>query len=139
VTAIPYHCSRQEKSIWLDRGSTIRKQTGMPWIVLHHVPAKTGLDVSGEEAEASELLATYRPEYFVSGHDHAFPYASGQSWNQKMAESRLLVPGQLLSAPIPNYIKLDSESGELSWHAASETWIPEDGLYDHLVLKVAKD
>jgi DNA repair exonuclease SbcCD nuclease subunit len=26
VTAIPYHCSRQEKSIWLDRGSTIRRQ-----------------------------------------------------------------------------------------------------------------
>jgi Calcineurin-like phosphoesterase len=28
VTTIPYHCSRQEKSIWLDRGSTIRRQTG---------------------------------------------------------------------------------------------------------------
>jgi predicted MPP superfamily phosphohydrolase len=49
VTTIPYHCSRQEKSIWLDRGSTIRRQTGMPWIVLHHVPAKTGVGVSGEE------------------------------------------------------------------------------------------
>jgi DNA repair exonuclease SbcCD nuclease subunit len=24
VTTIPYHCSRQEKSIWLDRGATIR-------------------------------------------------------------------------------------------------------------------
>jgi predicted MPP superfamily phosphohydrolase len=30
VTTIPYHCSRQEKSIWLDRGSTIRKQAGIP-------------------------------------------------------------------------------------------------------------
>jgi hypothetical protein len=111
----------------------------MPWIVLHHVPAKTGAGVSGEESEAAELLATDQPDYFVSGHDHTFPYASGQSWNQKMGESRLLVPGQLLSAPIPNYIKLDSDSGELSWHTASETWTPEDGLYDHLVLKVAKD
>jgi DNA repair exonuclease SbcCD nuclease subunit len=34
VTTVPYHCSRQEKSIWLDRGSTIRRQTGLPWIVL---------------------------------------------------------------------------------------------------------
>ena len=41
-------------------------------------------------------------------------------------------------APFPNYIKLDTESGELSWHTASDTWIPEDGLYDHLVLKLAK-
>jgi hypothetical protein len=73
VTAIPYHCSRQEKSIWLDRGSTIRRQTGMPWIVLHHVPAKNGLGDSGEELEASELLAAYRPGYCVSGHSHAFP------------------------------------------------------------------
>jgi Calcineurin-like phosphoesterase len=139
VTAIPYHCSRQEKSIWLDRGSTIRRQTGIPWIVLHHVPAKTGLGVSGEESEAAELLETYWPDYFVSGHDHGFPYTTGQSWNQRLSESRLLVPGQLLSAPIPNYIKLDTESGELSWHTASETWIPEDGLYDHLVLKFDKE
>ena len=70
---------------------------------------------------------------------HAFPYTSGQSWKQKLGNVSLLVPGQLLSAPFPNYIKLDTESGELSWHTASETWIPEDGLYDHLVLKVAKD
>jgi predicted MPP superfamily phosphohydrolase len=87
VTTIPYHCSRQEKSIWLDRGSTIRRQTAMSWIVLHHVPAKSGLGVSGEEREASELLATYRPDYFVSGHDHAFPYTTGQSWKQKQQET----------------------------------------------------
>jgi hypothetical protein len=111
----------------------------MPWIVLHHVSPKSGLAVSGEESEAAEVLATYRPDYCVSGHDHAFPHASGQSWNQRLGESRLLVPGQLLAATFPNYIILDSESGELSWHAASETWIPEDGLYDHLVLKFAKD
>jgi len=49
------------------------------------------------------------------------------------------MPGQLVSAPFPNYIKLDTESGELSWHTASDTWIPEDGLYDHLVLNFAKD
>jgi predicted MPP superfamily phosphohydrolase len=136
VTTIPYHCSRQEKSIWLDRGSTIRRQTRLPWIVLHHVPAKTGSGVSGEELEAAEILATYRSDYFVSGHDHKFPYATGQSWNQKLGESRLLVPGQLLNAAIPNYITMDTESGELFWLTASETWIPEDELYDHLVLRL---
>ena len=44
-----------------------------------------------------------------------------------------------MSALIPNYIKVNTKSGEVSWHTASETWIPEDGLYDHLVLKVGKD
>jgi hypothetical protein len=86
VTTIPYHCSRQEKLIWLDQGFTIRKRTGMSWIVLHHVPPKRGTGVSGEESEATELLATYQPDYFVSGHDHAFPYASGQGWNQKLID-----------------------------------------------------
>jgi hypothetical protein len=108
-------------------------------IVLHHVPAKTGAGVSGEESEAAEVLAAYKPDYFVSGHDHAFPYAIGQSWKQELGEVSLLVPGQLLSAPFPNHIKLDTESRESSWHTASETWIPEDGLYDHLVLKLAKE
>jgi hypothetical protein len=84
------------------------------------------LGVSGEESEDAELLKTYRPDYFVSGHDHAFPYASGQSWNQKLGESRLLVPGQLLNAAFPNYIALDTESRKLSWNTASEMWIPED-------------
>jgi hypothetical protein len=50
-----------------------------------------------------------------------------------------LVPGQLLSAANPNCVKLDTESGERSWHAASEKWIPEEGLYDHLVLKLVKE
>jgi Icc-related predicted phosphoesterase len=139
ITTVPYHCSKQQKSIWLDRGSTIRRQTGKPWIVLHHVPPKTTLKASGEESEAAEILAAYRPNYFVSGHDHAFPYTPGQSWSQILGETRLLVPGQLLRAPFPIYVKLDTESGELSWHTSSETWIPEDGLYDHLVLNFAKD
>ena len=112
-------------------------QPGGRWSFFVTFPPKAG--ISGEELEASELLATYRPDYFVSGHNHSFPYASGQSWNQKLGESCFLVPGQLLSAPFPNHIKLDTESGELSWHTASETWIPEDGLYDSLVLKLAKE
>jgi Icc-related predicted phosphoesterase len=139
VTTVPYHCSKEQKSICLDRGFTIRRQTGKTWIVLHHVPPKTTLNASGEESEAAELLAAYRPDYFVSGHDHAFPYTSGQSWSQRLGETRLLLPGVLLKAPYPNHIKLDSESGESSWHTTSETWIPEEGLYDHLVLKIAKD
>jgi hypothetical protein len=51
----------------------------------------------------------------------------------------VLVSGQLLRAPFPNYIELDTESGKLAWHTASDTWIPADRRYDHLVLKLAKD
>jgi hypothetical protein len=47
----------------------------------------------------------------------------------------VLVPGQLLGAPFPNHIKLDTESGALSWHTASETW---NVLFDRFVGEVAE-
>src|ERR1700686_3358725 len=81
---------------WAQILSSIRRQTGKPWMVLHHVPPKRGPIVSGEESEASDLLLTYRPDYFVCGHDHEFPYVSGQSWRQNVGEVGVLVPGQLL-------------------------------------------
>ena len=81
------------------------------------------------------LLQIYRPEYFISGHSHQFPYFVGSSWAQRIDGVNVLVPGQLLTAPFPNHIVLDTESGEASWETSSQEWIPEDGLYDHLVLK----
>jgi hypothetical protein len=57
----------------------------------------------------------------------------------KTARVALAGAGSIAECAIPYHIKLDSESGELSWHTASDTWIPADGLYDHLVLKLAKD
>jgi predicted MPP superfamily phosphohydrolase len=92
LTTVPYHCPKEEKAIWLDRGLTIRRQTGQPWMMLHHVPPKTGLGVSGEESEAAGLLLAYRPDYFVSGHNHAFPYKSGQSWNPENGRSVCIGP-----------------------------------------------
>jgi hypothetical protein len=138
VTTVPYHCSKEQKTVWLDRGFTIRRQTGNIWIVLHHVAPKMGLDARGEEREAAELPASYHPDYFVSGHEHAFPYMSGQSRNQAVNRVRVLVPGQLLRASVPNYILLNPEQGEASWHTLSKTWIPEDGLFDHLILNLPK-
>jgi hypothetical protein len=139
LTTVPYHCSKKEKTIWLDRGLTIRGQTGLPWMVLHHVPAKSGPGVSGEEAEAADLLSTYRPDYFVSGHDHSFPYVSGQSWRQNVGEVCLLVPGQILSQPYPNYISLDTMSGESSWHTDHQTGVSEDDRLDHLLLRFSRE
>jgi Calcineurin-like phosphoesterase len=136
VTTVPYHCSKEQKSVWLDRGSTIRRQRGSPWLVLHHVPPKTYPGSTAAECEAAELLQIYRPEYFISGHSHQFPYFAGSSWAQSINGVHVLVPGQLLAAPFPNHIVQNMESGELSWKTSSQEWIPEEGLYDHLVLKI---
>jgi hypothetical protein len=135
VTTVPYHCSKEQKSVWLERGSTIRRQRGNQWPVLRHVPPSAYPGSTGEEAEAAELLLTYRPEYFISGHNHQFPYSPGSSWSQRIDRVNLLVPGQLLSAPFPNHIVLNTDSGQASLETSSQEWICEDGLYDHLVLK----
>ena len=135
VTTVPYHCCKEQKSVWLDRGGIIRRQRRSPWLVLHHIPPITYPSSTKDEAEAAELLRIYRPEYFISGHSHQFPYFAGSSWRQRIDGANVLVPGQLLRARFPNHIVLDTESGDVSWETASREWISEEGLYDHLVLK----
>jgi DNA repair exonuclease SbcCD nuclease subunit len=131
ITTVPYHCSKEQKSIWLDRGAVIRRQRGSPWLVLHHVPPIAYPGSTKEEAEAAELLLNYRPEYFISGHSHQFPYFPGSSWAQRIEGVNVVVPGQLLRAPFPNHIILNSESGEVSWETANQNWIPEDECGEH--------
>jgi hypothetical protein len=138
VTTVPYHCSKEQKMVWLDRGSSLRRQRGNKWLALHHVPPRTYPDALGEVAEAAELLQFYRPEYFISGHSHQFPYFAGNSWAEKIGEVEVLVPGQLLGAPVPNHIVLNIESREATLQTCSQEWIPETGIYDHLVLKLTE-
>ena len=90
VTTVPYHCSKARK-INLARSRFYDSQTNRDAVdrSSSRSAQEQALGVSGEESEAAELLAAYRPDYFVSGHDHAFPYASGQSWNQKTRRSVL--------------------------------------------------
>jgi hypothetical protein len=139
VTTVPYHCSKEQKSVWLDRGFTIRRLRGNQWLVLHHVPPSIYPGSTGEEAEAAELLWTYRPEYFISGHSHQFPYFPGSSWVQRVDGVNVLVSGQLLSAPFPNLIVLNTESGKASWETSSQEWIRELEAYDRLVGKFSRE
>jgi hypothetical protein len=83
----------------------------------------------GHSAEPAGLFQLYRPEYSVSGHSHQFPYFVGSSWLQRIDGVNVLVPGQLLSAPFPNHIVLNTESGQASWETFSQEWISEDAIY----------
>jgi hypothetical protein len=73
---------------------------------------------------------------FISGHSHQFPYFPGSSWRQIANGMNVLVPGQLLSAPFPNHIVLDTVA---AWETSSREWIPEGGLYDHLVVNFPRE
>jgi hypothetical protein len=47
--------------------------------------------------------------------------------------------GRIAESAISESYQAGTESGESSWHTTGETWIPKEGLYDHLVLKLTKD
>src|ERR1700741_827838 len=38
LTTVPYHCSKEQKSVWLERGSTLRRSRGNSWLFLHQRP-----------------------------------------------------------------------------------------------------
>jgi hypothetical protein len=92
---------------------------------------------TNEESEAADLLVRYQPDYFVSGHCHQFPYFSGYSWMMKVGTVTVFVPGQLLSADVPNHIIVDAATRQASWQTASQIWVPEDHLLDHLILTLS--
>jgi hypothetical protein len=94
--------AKGQKSVWLDRGNILPRQRGTRWLVLHQVPPRAYAGSTGEEREAAELLRTYQPEYFVSGHSHQYPYLAGNGWAQTINGVRVLVPGQLLDAAFPS-------------------------------------
>ena len=125
VTELPYHCSEEQKSIWLDRGISIRRSRGTPWFVLHHVPPIAYPGSTQEESEAAKLLIRYQPDYFVSAHSHQFPYFDGHRWAMNVGTVTVLFPGQLLSADTPNHILVDTATRRMSWQTASQIWIPE--------------
>jgi hypothetical protein len=88
--------------------------------VLHHIPPIRYPRSGKEKTEAAELLQIYRPEYFISGHSHQFPYFPSSRWAQIVNGVNVLVPGQLLTAPIPNHFVFNTESGEASWETSSQ-------------------
>ena len=63
----------------------------------------------------------------ANGFNHPqFPYLAGRSWMHVIKGEHLQVPGQLLAAPFPNHIVLDTNSGQARWETSSKEWIPED-------------
>jgi hypothetical protein len=68
-----------------------------------------------------------------------FRTSPAASWAQIVSGVNVLVPGQLLTAPIPNHIVFNTESGEASWETSSQEWIPEDEAYDRLVVKFSRE
>jgi hypothetical protein len=60
-TTIPYHCSKEEKAIWLDRGLTIRRQTGKPWMVLLTFRPRLGRELAARNRKPRDFFRPISP------------------------------------------------------------------------------
>jgi len=52
-------------------------------------------------------------------------YLAGNAPVKRIDQTTLIVAGQLLSAPFPSHVMLDTQAGLILWQAASQAWIPE--------------
>ena len=69
--------------------------------------AQNGPGVNREESEAAGLLLAYRPDYFVFGHDHAFPLQIRPLLEPETGRSVRAGPRSIDERAISNHIKLD--------------------------------
>ena len=116
VTTIPYRWSfdgagnQRLTDLW-QRGSQLRRTSGLKWLVLHHEPPAP-LAPAPVANQLEAWIRLYSPDYVSSGHFHAGPAILGRHaqriggtlcYNAGQSENR-----ETLS---PYYLVLDAEEG----------------------------
>ena len=136
ITTVPYYCTKGQKAVWLDRGVSLRRsRPESKWVVLHHVPPPLRAGPMGEEIEAGELLNTYQPDFFISGHIHNLPYQPGNSWRKQVNRTLVIIPGKQPTASFPNHVILEFPNCEGRWITSRETLPDESDKFEHLIIK----
>lgn len=128
VTTIPYsfYPWHPRKDLW-KAGAKLRKETGAPWIVLHHDPP-AGPGVGGHHGNdyLPSHISKYQPDFLLCGHIHQQPYHGdfaerlGSTWCFNPGSSEGIEP----AAEIPNHIVLDIAEDTATWHF-TERGMPE--------------
>jgi Icc-related predicted phosphoesterase len=112
---VPYIDDLNLKRDLLLRGRTQSKDTGLAWLVLHHIPPPWHWTADSEEATAGVLLNEFQPDYFFSGHLHELPLVSETGWKQQVGPTLAINAGQSSEGLFPNHIVLDLHSREIIW------------------------
>lgn len=115
VTTIPFTDNAVAKNELLSAGQARRHETGLPWLVLHHIPPPWHNNIDPDEARAGELLGAFQPDFWHSGHEHQLPYALRGGWCRSRGRTILLNAGQRLEARFPNHIVLELETRAARW------------------------
>lgn len=127
VTTLPYNFwGEAPPKRLLKDGARLRKESKAPWIVLHHEPPSSAL-VGGffGNRGLSERIASYSPDFVLSGHIHLQPYRG--DFAERLGRTWCFNPGVpdeigTASAAEPNHIVLDLIEGTAEWR-----FTPADG------------
>jgi predicted phosphodiesterase len=124
VTTIPYDFSavRWHEDLW-QVGAQLRRDSGAPWIVLHHEPP-AGTKVGGASGNDGlpYLVEEYQPNFLLSGHLHLEPYRG--DFGSRIGATWCFNPGvpdglSAAEVPKPNRIVIDLPEGTATWHYSS--------------------
>ena len=120
ITTIPYDFTAVtwRRDLWR-LGAQQRRETGAPWIVLHHDPPSDSR-VGGEFGNSglSSLVNTYRPDFLLSGHMHLQPYRG--DFLDRLGRTWCFNPGAAQETGVPfthepNHIILDLAEHTATW------------------------
>jgi len=120
VTTLPYDFWGAAPSRdLLKEGAKLRKESKAPWIVLHHEPPNGHL-VGGffGNSGLSERIASYSPDFVLSGHIHLQPYRG--DFAEQMGRAWCFNPGVpddvvAAKAAEPNHVIIDLVEGTATW------------------------
>jgi Icc-related predicted phosphoesterase len=124
VTTIPYDFTavRWHEELWRT-GAQLRRESGAPWIVLHHEPP-AGTKVGGPFGNSGlpYLVEEYQPNFLLSGHIHLQPYRG--DFAERLGATWCFNPGvpdglAAAAAEVPNHIVLDLSERAAVWHATA--------------------
>lgn len=120
-----------EQVVAMKSGEQMRRETGRPWLVLHHEPpdrsplaAKRigpGRIVYHGSPTLWQLLAEHQPNACLVGHRHEAPHLSG-FWTFRYGKTFIFNAGQDQRQRLPHRIELDWKEGvmQATWHPGDE-------------------
>jgi hypothetical protein len=135
ITSLGFIATSDQKRPILDAADRIRKEKGLPWIVLHHHPPAFHQGIGPEEVTAGRLLKQFSPDFWASGRLYGQqPFLKRRGWVQRMDNSIVLnmpqqyVGQELLEGPFPNHAVLDLTARQLTWHCAFRDKVDQESF-----------
>ena len=102
--------------------SDAERRQGRRWVWVHHAPLRnsptswTGKQSFGD-IELVEWIASYAPDFVITGHIHQSPFVADGSWADRLGSTWVVNAGRYYGSP-PAYVVVDTFQNEALWLSA---------------------